>query len=122
MYLTGRIKKILKIQEFRNNFKKRSLILITEEQYPQNIIIDFIQDKIELLNYVKINDKVKIYINIKGREWINKDGSVKYFNTIQAWKIEKINKDNVNNYYNSIDEDVLEEYDDEIKKGDKQMF
>ncbi|WGH27065.1 MAG: DUF3127 domain-containing protein, partial [Candidatus Shikimatogenerans bostrichidophilus] len=63
MYLIGKIKDILDIQIFKNNFKKKSLILITDEQYPQNILIDFVQDKIDLLNIVNINDKVKIFIN-----------------------------------------------------------
>ncbi|WGH25866.1 MAG: DUF3127 domain-containing protein [Candidatus Shikimatogenerans bostrichidophilus] len=90
IYLIGKIKDIFNTQIFKNNFKKKSLILITEEQFPQNIIIDFIQDKIELLNNFKINDIVKIYINIKGKEWINNEGITKYINSIQGWKIEKI--------------------------------
>ncbi|MDH3004624.1 MAG: DUF3127 domain-containing protein, partial [Candidatus Shikimatogenerans sp. JK-2022] len=95
MYLIGRIKNILELQEFKNNFKKQSIILITDEQYPQNLIIDFIQNKIDLLNFIKINDRVKVYINIKGREFINKDGNIKYFNSIQAWKIERIKNEDL---------------------------
>ncbi|WGH27575.1 MAG: DUF3127 domain-containing protein [Candidatus Shikimatogenerans bostrichidophilus] len=95
MYLIGRIKDILDIQIFKNNFKKKSIVLLTDEQYPQSILIDFIQDKIELLNYIKKNDKVKIFINIKGREWINQDGFTRYFNIIQGWKIEKIKNENL---------------------------
>ncbi|WOX79092.1 DUF3127 domain-containing protein [Candidatus Shikimatogenerans bostrichidophilus] len=88
MYLIGKIKIIFDIQRFKNNFKKRSIILETEELYPQKILIDFIQDKIDLLNIININDKVKIYINIRGKEWVNKDGITKYINSIQGWKIE----------------------------------
>ncbi|WGH24943.1 MAG: DUF3127 domain-containing protein [Candidatus Shikimatogenerans bostrichidophilus] len=118
MYLIGRIKNILGIQEFKNNFRKQSLILITDEQYPQNILIDFLQDRIDLLNYIKRNDVVKIFINIKGREWINKDGTIKYFNSIQGWKIEKVqneelsyirinkNKNRYSNYDENDDDDL----------------
>ncbi|WGH28067.1 MAG: DUF3127 domain-containing protein [Candidatus Shikimatogenerans bostrichidophilus] len=138
MYLVGKIKDILDIQIFKNNFKKKSLILLTDEQYPQNILIDFIQDKIDLLNFININDKVKVFINIKGRKWINKEGVIKYFNSIQGWKIEKIKNENLfeinsnyiknnkfndydNNYnidenYNNNDED---NNDDEDIKYDK---
>ncbi|WGH25307.1 MAG: DUF3127 domain-containing protein [Candidatus Shikimatogenerans bostrichidophilus] len=120
MYLIGRIKNILEVQEFKNNFKKKSIILITDEQYPQNIIIDFIQDKIDLLNYININDKVKVYINIKGREWINRDGSTKYFNSIQAWKIEKVqdSKWDNSNYNNINDYDDDEDYENDENEDD----
>ncbi|MDH3004803.1 MAG: DUF3127 domain-containing protein [Candidatus Shikimatogenerans sp. JK-2022] len=126
MYIIGRVKNILNEQNFKNNFKKKSIILITDEQYPQNLVIDFVQNKIELLDFIKINDKVKIFINLKGREWINKDGETKYFNSIQAWKIEQIknqniykksdynddlinNEDNIN--YNDINDEENEEND-----------
>ncbi|WGH25672.1 MAG: DUF3127 domain-containing protein [Candidatus Shikimatogenerans bostrichidophilus] len=125
MYLIGRIKNILHTQKFKNNFKKKSIIIITDEQYPQNIIIDFVQDKIDLLNFIKINDKVKIFINIKGREWINKDGINKYFNSIQAWKIEKIKNENLfeinSDYINNKNEndENIDEDDEEEKKNKK---
>lgn len=126
MYLIGKIKEILEIQEFKNNFRKRSIILITDEQYPQNILIDFVQNKIDLLENIKKNDLVKIFINIKGREWINKEGLTKYFNTIQAWKIEKIQNEDLNqinyeylNNSNNYDQEILDEYDNEEDKKKK---
>ncbi|WOX79223.1 DUF3127 domain-containing protein [Candidatus Shikimatogenerans bostrichidophilus] len=99
MYLIGKINKIFDIQIFKNNFKKRSIILETEELYPQKILIEFIQDKIDLLKFININDKVKIYINIRGKEWKNKDGITKYINSIQCWKIESIEDNNNNNKF-----------------------
>lgn len=90
MQILGNIKKILNVQTFASGFKKRELIITTEEQYPQNILIEFIQDKCYLLNDLKIGDKVKISITLKGREWTNPEGNIKYFNSIQGWKIEKI--------------------------------
>lgn len=90
MEILGIIKKISSLQTFPSGFKKRELILTTEEQYPQNILIEFIQDKCYFLNDFKIGDKVKISIIIKGREWTNPEGNIKYFNSIQGWKIENI--------------------------------
>lgn len=90
MEILGIIKKISSLQTFPSGFKKRELIITTEEQYPQNILIEFIQDKCYLLNDFKIGDKVKISITLKGREWTNPEGNIKYFNSIQGWKIEAI--------------------------------
>ncbi|OBX17586.1 DUF3127 domain-containing protein [Gelidibacter algens] len=70
-----------------NGFQKRELILTTVEQYPQMILVEFIQDKCDLLDNYNIGDMVVVSINLRGREWINAEGQTKYFNTIQGWKI-----------------------------------
>lgn len=78
-------------QTFGNNgFRKRELVITTEEQYPQHIMIEFVQDKTDLLNNVNVGQPIKVSINIRGREWTNPQGEVKYFNSIQGWRLEKI--------------------------------
>lgn len=88
MEISGEIKKIYKTQTIGGNgFQKRELVVTTNEQYPQIILIEFVQDKCDLLNNYNLGDMVVISINIRGREWINPEGQAKYFNTIQGWKI-----------------------------------
>ena len=90
MEVTGKIKLIGETKTFgTGNFAKRDLVVTTEEQYPQMILIEFVQDKTDLLNNFKIDDNVKVSINLRGREWINPEGVAKYFNAIQGWRIEK---------------------------------
>tara|TARA_R100001440_G_scaffold2196_3_gene6604 strand:+ start:319 stop:645 length:327 start_codon:yes stop_codon:yes gene_type:complete len=89
MELKGTIRQIEQTQTFgTKGYKVRKLLLETIENYPQKIQIDFSQDKCEVLDNYKIGDVVKIAINIRGREWQNKDGVTKYINTIAGWKIE----------------------------------
>lgn len=88
MEIVGRIKKFFEEQTFSGGFRKRELVITTQEQYPQDILIEFTQDRIGLLNNFNIGDEVKISINIRGREWINPEGVAKYFNSIQGWRIE----------------------------------
>ena len=91
MELQGIIKMIDETKTYgTNGFRKREMVLTTEEQYPQHIMIEFIQDKTDLLNNFEPGQQVKISINIRGREWINPQGEVKYFNSINGWRIEKI--------------------------------
>lgn len=89
MELQGTVKKISEIQTFASGFQKRELVLQTQEQYPQPINIEFLQDKISLLDNVQEGENVKIGINIRGREWTSPQGEVKYFNSITGWRIEK---------------------------------
>ncbi|WP_185869086.1 DUF3127 domain-containing protein [Blattabacterium cuenoti] len=88
MEIIGIVKKLFKTQKFDSGFRKREIVLTTEEPYPQNILIEFIQDKVDLLDNIKQKDKIKIFINLRGREWTNPEGVIKYFNSIQGWKIE----------------------------------
>lgn len=96
MEIQGRIKQIFPSQMLgQNGFEKRDLVITTEEQYPQTIIIQFTQQRCDLLNNLQVGQNVKVYINIKGREWTNPQGETKYFNTIEGWKIEVIQTTNV---------------------------
>ena len=91
MELLGKIKLIGDTKTYGDNgFKKRELVLTTEEQYPQHILIEFIQNNCELLDNYSIGQTVRIGINIKGREWESPDQGIKYFNSIQGWRIESL--------------------------------
>ena len=94
MEVQGRIKLIGDTQTFGNNgFRKREVVVTTEEQYPQHIMIEFVQDKTDLLNTFQVGQQVKVSINLRGREWVNPQGETKYFNSIQGWRIEALQAD-----------------------------
>jgi len=91
MEISGKIKLIGEVKTFgTNGFRKREVVIVTDEQYPQSIMVEFVQDKCDLLNSYKVGQDVKISINIRGREWTNPQGEVKYFNSIQGWRIEAL--------------------------------
>jgi len=90
MEVIGKIKVIGATQQVSASFQKRQLVVTSEEQYPQFIEINFVQDKCDLLNNYKVGDNVKVGINLRGREWVNPQGETKYFNDIQGWRVEKL--------------------------------
>ena len=90
MEIQGKIKVINPEQQVSASFRKRELVIATEEQYPQFISINFVQDNCDLLDNYNLGDVVKVSINLRGREWINPAGEAKYFNDIQGWRIEKV--------------------------------
>ena len=120
MEISGKIKWIDEIRTYGSNgFRKKELVITTQEQYPQNILIEFTQEKCELLDNYEIDDNIKIGINIRGREWINPEGQTKYFNSIQGWRIEKTEIPDIENKPESLTtntepppQDVNEEEDD----------
>ena len=95
MEIQGSIKLIGNVQEISPTFKKRELVVTTDEQYPQTISIEFVQDKTDLLNKFEIGQNVKVAINLRGREWENpQTKEIKYFNSIQGWRIELLGNSN----------------------------
>ena len=88
MEITGKIKVLKDTQTVgTSGFKKRELVITTQEQYPQDILIEFIQDRCELLNSFSVNDEVTVSINLRGKEWQSPSGEIKYFNTLNGWRI-----------------------------------
>lgn len=104
MELKGTIKKIGAIQDFASGFQKRDAVILTEEQYPQPINVEFLKDKIDLLDNLNEGDKVTIGINIRGREWQSPQGETKYFNSIIGWKLTVDEKAEVQSVVNDDDD------------------
>ena len=90
MNIKGNIKLIGETKAFGSNgFRKRELVITTQEDYPQSILIEFTQDKCDLLNSYEVGQSVDVSINLRGRSWENPQGETKYFNSIQGWRIVK---------------------------------
>ena len=90
MEVQRKLKQIHETKTFgTSEFRKRECRVTTNEQYPQILPIEFVQDKCDLLDSYKVGDDVKISINLRGSEWTNPQGEVKCFPNIQGWRIEK---------------------------------
>jgi hypothetical protein len=81
--LTGKIKIIQEAKTFDSGFTKREMVVIVEDgKYPQEINIEFVQDKINLLDDLQVGQEVTVTFDIRGREY-----NGRYFNNLQGWKI-----------------------------------
>jgi hypothetical protein len=87
--LTGIIIDVFPAQTFNKGFRKREFAIETggDTKYPQRIVFTLVQDKCDLLDSYTIGDSVRVGFDIKGRDWTDKTGQVKYFNTLEAWQI-----------------------------------
>lgn len=91
MTVEGRLIEIFETQNVTDSFRKREFVLEYAEnpQYPEFIKFELIQANCDQLNDFKVDDRVNISFNLKGRKWTDPQGVVKYFNSLQAWRIEK---------------------------------
>jgi len=96
MDITGTIIEIFEEQVVSDKFKKREFVLkLVDNGYEQEIKFQTIQDKTTILNFVKVDDEVKVLFNLGGRPWTNKEGVKNWFNSVTAWRIEKVGSDAV---------------------------
>tara|TARA_B100001250_G_scaffold126068_1_gene107268 strand:- start:1667 stop:1984 length:318 start_codon:yes stop_codon:yes gene_type:complete len=82
--LKGTIKTIGNLEQVSPKFRKRTLMLETVGKYPQLLAIEFVNDKVDMLNGYNVGDGVTVSINIMGKEWQGK-----HFTNLSGWKIDK---------------------------------
>ena len=89
--LTGTLKVLNDTVQVSEKFSKREFVVTeSSSMYPQDILFQATQDKCAMLDGVNVNDQVEVSFNLRGREWTSPQGEVKYFNSLDAWRIEKV--------------------------------
>ena len=92
MEVTGILKVKFDTQVVSEKFKKREMVLtITEgpSGYQQFVTFQLTQDKVNIIDQYNEGDEIKVQFNLRGREWISPQNEKKYFNTLEAWRIER---------------------------------
>ena len=89
MDITGILKVKNEAQQVSEKFKKREFVITdNSSQYPQHISFQLTQDKCSLLDNYKVGAEIRVHFNLRGREWTSPQGEIKYFNSLEAWRIE----------------------------------
>lgn len=91
--ITGTLKVKFPEIQVSERFRKRDFVITdNSSQYPQHITFQLTQDKGSLIDAFNPGDEIRVFFNLRGREWNDpKTNQMKYFNTIEAWKIEAVN-------------------------------
>jgi hypothetical protein len=97
MEIKGKIKKISETVQISERFRKREFVVeyASNPDYPQPLQFEMVQDRCELLDPFEVDQDVEVFFDLRGREWTNPQGEVKYFNSLQAWKL--VSEQNVAN-------------------------
>jgi len=90
MEVTGQLKVKFDTQKVSDKFQKRDFVLATDlsTPYPQYVSFQVTQDKCSMLDQFNEGEEIKVQFNLRGREWNGPQG-IKYFNTLEAWRLEK---------------------------------
>lgn len=94
-------------------FAKRDVVVTdNSSQYPQDISLQFTQDKCDILDQYNVGDSVEVSFNLRGREWISPQGEAKYFNTLDAWRIDKLGGSSTGSHKVELHGEMAQEWND----------
>jgi hypothetical protein len=89
MEFEGNIKVIYGTKQINDDLKVRKFVVTSlDDKYPQHVTFQLYQDKVTLLDSIKVGQTIVVFFNIKGKEWFDPDGEVKYFNSLDAYRID----------------------------------
>jgi hypothetical protein len=88
MQVKGKVIVVNPTTTISEKFSLRKFVVETQDQYPQPIEMQVTQDKCSLLDTISVGMVVEVSINLRGKSWTNPQGETKYFNTLEAWKID----------------------------------
>ncbi len=83
--IQGLLHKKFDTESKTETFQTREFVIRTEEQYPQFVKFQLVQDKCGVIDSFNTDEKIKVFFDLRGREWQDK-----YFTNLQAWKVEKL--------------------------------
>lgn len=91
MNVEGKLHLKMDTVQVSDTFKRRGFVVEYTDNplYPQFVSFELTQDRTTLIDNLNVGDLVEITFNLKGREWTSPQGEVKYFNTLEAWRVQK---------------------------------
>ncbi len=85
----GKMHKKFEKEQKSGTFQTREFVVIVEQgQFPQYIKFQLVQDRCEIIDNVEEGNDIKVYFDLRGREWQGK-----YFTNLQAWRVESAGSD-----------------------------
>ena len=89
MNIKGKLIEKFETAKITDSFQKREFVIEYAENpmYPEFVKFELTQDKCPLIDPFNLGDEIDVEFNLKGRKWTDPQGEIKYFNSLQAWKV-----------------------------------
>jgi hypothetical protein len=86
----GRLHLISETKKVSERFTKREFVveIADNPKYPQLVQFQLTGDRCEQLDRFSVGDEVRLDFSLRGREWRSPSGEIKYFNSLDVWKVE----------------------------------
>jgi|TARA_R110000868_G_scaffold203497_3_gene451356 hypothetical protein len=89
--MTGTLTVIGETVQVSDKFAKREFVINDgEKEYPQDIMFQLVQDKVTNIDKFGVGQEIEVSFNMRGRKWTSPQGQDKYFNSLDAWRVELV--------------------------------
>jgi len=83
-----------KTVQVSDKFAKREFVINDgQKDYPQDILFQLVQDKTDFMDKFELGQEVEVSFNMRGRKWTSPQGEDKYFNSLDAWRVDAVASD-----------------------------
>tara|TARA_R110000765_G_scaffold246749_1_gene348765 strand:+ start:848 stop:1204 length:357 start_codon:yes stop_codon:yes gene_type:complete len=91
--MTGTLVVISDTVQVSDKFAKREFVINDgAAEYPQDLMFQLVQDKVDYMDKFGVGEEVEVSFNMRGRKWTSPQGQDKYFNSLDAWRVELVSK------------------------------
>lgn len=89
MKVSGKLIEIFDTVKVKDSFQKREFVIeyATNPKYPELIKFELVQDKCAQLDKFSVGQSIGVDFDLRGRKWTDQKGVVRYFTTLQAWRL-----------------------------------
>jgi Domain of unknown function (DUF3127) len=86
---TGKLHTIYETKQVSERFSKREFVveIADNPKYPQTVLFQLTGDRCSQLDGMNVGDQITVEFSLRGREWRSPQGEVKYFNSLDVWKV-----------------------------------
>ena len=82
--IEGKLHKVYDTEQKTESFRTREFVIETMQgQYAQFVKFQLTQDRCEVVDPYEPGQQIKVYFDLRGRQWQDK-----YFTNLNAWRIE----------------------------------
>lgn len=86
----GTVTHLFDVQTISDKFRVRRVVLSDNaEKYPQEVIFQAVNDRVGLLDGVKVGDVLDVDYNLRGRRTTGKDGQPAFYNALDIWRVNR---------------------------------
>lgn len=91
LQVTGTIYKIEETKQVTERFTKREFVVEVEDgKYPQLVLFQMTGDRCQNLDGYAKGQEIRVEFNLRGREWTSPKGEVRFFNSLDVWRLDKV--------------------------------
>jgi single-strand DNA-binding protein len=87
--VTGKLHQIFDMQQVTDKFSKRELVLELGGKYPQLVLFQLTGKRCGDIDGYQVGDTLRVEFALRGREWKNRQGEIKFFNSLDVLKLDR---------------------------------